>query len=459
LGRHTAAIRPATYILRSIQRLAWSVLLVPACVIAAQSLAPGRADRAVQQFNTKELREAIGSMSNGPQRAYFSGVLASREGRDGDCIRLLTSALPSLRSTRPDRAAVALRLLADAFDRTFAYSRAVAAYDELLEHFSSQLESTDLHGAQDDSSLAKVLARSPGQTIAWRGPVRISIRRDNPLGLITTDLTVNGVLSPWILDTGANQTVVSRSFAMKLGLKMLPGHSQTAGGVTGIENPLQAAILPTLAIGGATLHNVVLLVLDDPNMTISNGKGQQYTIPAIIGFPVLRALGKLTFRHAGLLDANANGVDSNAGSPLELKLLNPVAEPVVEHQMLPFTIDTGASSTTLSVRFYRQFQSEKSTWNRVETKSFGAGGGTSTNAYLVPSLPLTVGGRTIVLKHLAVLPSAQGADIDVLFGNIGEDLLQSVASFTLDFTQMRFVLGQPLARSPTKPGSRTTSVP
>lgn len=397
-------------------------------------------------------------MSPGRDRAYFSGVLASRDGRDADTIRLLNDALPSLRNARPDRAAVALRLLADAYDRTFRYAQAAATYDDLLQHFSAQLEPADRKGAEDDSSLAHVLAGAPAQTIEWNGPLRLPTHRHNPLGLISAELTVSGVRSPWIFDTGANESVVSHSFAIKLGLKLLPGRSQTSGGVTGIENPLHVAILPTLTIGGATLHNIVLLVLDDSSMTLSDGKRQRYTIPAIVGFPVLRALGSVTFFHNGIVEAGGNG-DARAGSPLELKLLNPVVEALVNKQTLPFTLDTGASGTTLSVRFYQQFQTEQASWKHAETKSFGAGGMTASKAYLVPALPFTLGGQTVVLRRVTVLRSAQGADIDVLFGNVGEDLLQSVASFTVDFARMRFILGEPLPTAPSKPAARTTTVP
>jgi hypothetical protein len=398
-------------------------------------------------------------MRPGPEQTYFAGVLASRDGQDAQAIRDLTQALPALRTARPDCAAVALSLLADAYDRTFAYRQAAAAYDDLLQHFTSQLQPNDLQGTKDDSSLAHVLVGSPGQTIEWHGPVHLPTDRHNPLGLITTDLAVNGIRSPWVLDTGANQSLISRSLATKLKLTILAGHAQTAGGVTGIENPLQVAILPTLAFGSATLHNVVLLVLDDANLTIPNGKGQSYVIPAIVGFPVLRALGRLTFHHSGSMEADPNGGLPNDGSPMELKLLNPVVTPKIEGQTLPFTLDTGASGTTLSVRFFQQFQSDKGAWKRSETKSFGGGGMTTSTSFLLPSLPVAVGGQTITLHHLAIFPKAQGSDIDTLFGNIGEDLLQSAESFTLDFTHMRFVLGDPLPTRPKTSGKHIASVP
>lgn len=59
---------------------------------------------------------------------------------------------------------------------------------------------------------------------------------------------------------------------------------------------------------------------------------------------------------------------------MELRLLNPVIELKIEGQPLPFTLDTGAVSTTLPVRFYQRFQAEKRLWKKSETKSSNAGG-------------------------------------------------------------------------------------
>jgi hypothetical protein len=80
----------------------------------------------------------------------------------------------------------------------------------------------------------------------------------------------------------------------------------------------------------------------------------------------------------------------------------------------------------------------------VKTKNFGAGGDTTSQSFLVRSLALTVGGLSLTLHNLVILPTKQHADIDALFGNMGEDLLQSATSFTLDFPHMRFVMESPL---------------
>jgi hypothetical protein len=115
---------------------------------------------------------------------------------------------------------------------------------------------------------------------------------------MNTDLTVDGVRGSWLLDTGANFSVVTKSFAKRLGLRALPGFTQTTSGISGIENPLQVAVMPTLEMGGAELHNVVVLIFDDANLNVSLGK-EAYQIQGIIGYPVFQALGVITFLHEG----------------------------------------------------------------------------------------------------------------------------------------------------------------
>jgi Aspartyl protease len=128
-----------------------------------------------------------------------------------------------------------------------------------------------------------------------------------------------------------------------------------------------------------------------------------------------------------------NGGSASAGSALELRLLNPVAVATIEGELLPFTLDTGASGTNLSVRFFDRFQAEQPTWKKVDTKNFNAGGETTSQGYLVPSVAFGLGGHTVTLHKLSVASAAQNANIDRLFGNVGEDLFQYVQSFTFDF--------------------------
>jgi hypothetical protein len=57
-----------------------------------------------------------------------------------------------------------------------------------------------------------------------------------------------------------------------------------------------------MQVGGATLHNVVVLILDDANLKVSLGN-QSYQINAILGYPVFQAMRVITFTHSGEFEA------------------------------------------------------------------------------------------------------------------------------------------------------------
>jgi predicted aspartyl protease len=403
-------------------------------------------DAEVKEFRLDDLEARLRSMQRGPERDYFAGILANRAGRTAESIRLLNSSLPSIRTSHPERAAFALEALADDYNKTFQYANAAAAYDDLLAHFASQMGTTELQGAKDDSGVIHLLRDAPAQTITWDAPTRLKTER-NPLGSMNADLTVNGVREPWLLDTGANLSLVSQSFAQKLGLKLLPGVGQTRSGITGIENPLRVALLPTLQMAGATLHNVVLMVLDDANLKVDLGK-QTYQINGIIGYPVFQAFGAITFLHDGGFEAGDRAVRSSAGARMYMKLLMPVIECSVEGKDFPFTFDTGAGSTALSVRYYDHFRNESGTWKKGQSQNAGAGGSVKQEVYIQPHLNLGVGEKTASLEGVPISISTLGSELDDLYGNLGQDLVANFASFTLDFTTMKFSLGEPLPLSP-----------
>jgi predicted aspartyl protease len=267
----------------------------------------------------------------------------------------------------------------------------------------------------------------------------------NPIGSLGTALTVNGVTEQWLLDTGANQSVVSRSFARRLGLTPLPGAASTGSGFTGIKNPLQVAVLPTLQIGGATVRNVVLLILDDANLRIAAGK-RAYQINAILGYPVFQALGMVTFRRAGEFLAGDAAASATTGTRIYMRGLAPAIECDVQGQRLPFTFDTGASGTNFSVRYYEQFQRDSQSWSRRTAVVAGAGGSVRSDTYRQSRVLLKVGDTDVVLRDVSIFPRKMNAGIDQLFGNLGMDVVAAFESFTLDFSNMTFSLGAPASR-------------
>lgn len=406
-------------------------------------------DADVKQFRFSNLEARLRAIPPGPEHNYFAGVLANAENHVSESIQLLTNALPSLRISRTDRAAIALQVLADDYTKSFQYGKAARTDDDLLSNFASRLTPEQLKGTKDDAEVMQILRDAPAQTITWDGPIKLKTER-NPIDSLDTDLTVNGVQGRWLLDTGANLSLVTKSFAERLGLKPLPGVAHTQAGLTGIQNELHVALLPTLQMGGAALHNVVIMILDDASLNIGLGK-QSYQINAIIGYPVFQALGSISFLHDGEFVAGSAAPAIAKGAQMYMKGLSPIVICHVEGHDLPFSFDTGASATDLYVSYYRLFRKASKSWKKGKEKEGGAGGVVKRKIFLQPELKLGIGDKIVALNNVSIYRTGTGTDTDELYGNIGQDVPAGFSEFTLDFTTMTFSLGEPLAREKSTP--------
>jgi hypothetical protein len=396
-------------------------------------------DALVRNFDYGQLQKALDRMPESPERDYFAGVLANRSGRIGESIQLLTKALPQLESSEPHRAMVALQSLADDYVKSYRYRDALPAFEKVLRKFPSQLDVVERKDMQDDYQTVRLLKNVPPQTVTFDGAVDLPIHRNPNLGSIETNLTVNGVDQSWLLDTGANFSGVSQSFAARLGVPLSRNTAQTQG-VTGAENKLRIAVLPELRIGGATVHNVVLLVLDDKSLRVPTANGDSYQINAVLGYPVLQALKRVTFSTDGHLLAGPASSSTRDGARLYMQGLMPLLECKVGDRDVLFSFDTGAEGSILSDRFRRDFSED---FNGIKKEPFamgGAGGIKVIQAYYLPEVHLGVGNVPAVLHQRPVAP-LMSTDLDKTYGNLGRDLVDSYESFTIDFENMRFVLG------------------
>ncbi len=402
-------------------------------------------DEYIKNFDYAQLAAAVDAMPPSPDRDYFSGVLANRAGHVAESIELLTKVLPHLESSELDRAAVALQSLADNYIKTYRYNDAIQAYEELLHKFAAHLDKVDRQSTEDDYRAALLLRNAPSQTITFDGRTDLPTHRNPVLDSIETNLSINGVEHPWILDTGANFSTVSTSFAAKLGLKLSRDVAQTQG-ITGAENQLRVALLPELKLGGATLRNAVLLVLDDNSLNVATGKTTHYQINAILGYPVLQALQRITFTKNGHFLAGPDSPSGEGGAKLYMNELTPLLECEVENRKVLFSFDTGANGSVLSDR-YRDFPDQFKRLKKKPHEMSGAGGVKKTTAYYVPEVTLVVG-QTHAVLHDVPVASVMGTDMDRLYGNLGRDLVDAYASFTIDFESMRLLLGDQVKTLP-----------
>jgi hypothetical protein len=129
--------------------------------------------------------------------------------------------------------------------------------------------------------------------------------------------------------------------------------------------------------------------------------------------------------------------------PMRMRGLTPAIEVEVEGRPLLFTLDTGASSTDLSVRYYELFRAHAGSWKTQVAERWGAGGSIQLQTYIQPRVVMNVGTRAVTLDDVSILPVRLNADLDTLFGNLGRDFFDGVGSFSLNFATMTFSVGAP----------------
>jgi len=391
-------------------------------------------DSLVAKREYPKLEESLPQASlDDSTRAYFEGVLANRRNELDRSISLLEPLVPGLKATRPDRAAVALRSLADSYVKSFRYADADRAYAQLLTGYAKRFTPADRQSLKDDAATNALLKDAPAQSVEMHGEFSLATHH-SPIGTIDTDLTVEGITKSWILDTGANFSVVTESLARQMGLKLSEGTAQTQG-TSGAENRLHTAIIPEIRIGSATVRNVVALVLEDKSLTIPLPKGK-YQIEAILGYPVLSALGQLTFTNDNRVLVGTGG--DATGAKIYMQELNPLIEYRIAGRDLLLMMDTGASSTSLTARYREAFPDQFIGLTEEAHAVAGAGGTKKIRAYELPELKIGIGNQTATLKGVFVSAEPLGTDFDMLYGTTGRDLTGQFKSFTLDFKSMRF---------------------
>ena len=394
-------------------------------------------DQDLKEMRWSELEQRVTKLPSGTDKKYFEGILANREGRLEESVKLLNAAIPKLSANERMQTALAIAALSDDYLKLYRYKEAAEEYGILESKYAADMETGRLSEIKDDSGVIRLIAGYPPQTIE-RGKAERVKTHHSEIGTVDATLTVNGVAESWILDTGANLSCVTQSLAKRLGVKVSEAAGQTKGGSNGLENPVHVALLPELDFAGAKIRNVVVMVFNDANLNIPLGEGKSYQIQGILGFPVLQALKAITFSKDGYFEAG--GAPEAGYSRMFMDKLTLLVEGQVEAKKLLFSFDTGASDSEFTKRYFDAFPGQ---FQGLKTKTMGtggAGGMKERTVYELPTAQIEIGGQNVELSKVMTLTTLVGTGLDEFYGNLGQDLIGQFGSFTLDFRRMRFIL-------------------
>ena len=394
-------------------------------------------DQLFQGRRYLEIERALSSTSklNDVDRTFFEGVMANRRNRVAESIRMLEPLLPSLSTTNASRAVIALSTLADDYEKSFRYSDAADAYTQLEKHYGPLMAANERQRAITEAARWNLLRGAPAQSVELQQPFTVPINRDK-LGLPEVSIEVGKFHQSMILDTGANLSVISSSLALRLGLKLSTSVA-TSKGITGRQMAVHTAVIPELKLGEAKLRNVAVIVINDKDLLVP---GLHYRIPGSIGFPVLSALGRITFFADGTFGVGSNPAAGVSGSQenLFLQRLTPVVAAKIRGTERLFTIDTGSAGSFFTVRYYLEHKKDFTSQTVGDLDLAGAGGTQTYPAYLTGELSIKMGGACIDVNEVPVITSARGLPDNKFYGNVGQRILGQFNSYTFDFQNMRF---------------------
>ncbi len=343
---------------------------------------------------------------------------------------------------KPEHARDAWTLIGVVDFRRGRYGDAARALEQALNHPATAAtdDATEATGLRNMLRMAQALAGEPAPQWPASGRGVLPIAAD-AAGLSRGDVQINGHRQQAVLDTGANLSVVVRSQADLLGLRLIEGEVSIASPVSP-QTPARLAVADHLAIGGAVFRNVVFLVLPDKALTFADGA---YRIETIIGFPVLGRLGRLEFSKAGARQTLRfeSRADARRANEVNLvldgktpKLLACIGTPA---RPLQLAIDTGAGETSLLPRFAADFPSAAAGATQVTERIGGAGGTAEQDNLSLSALEFRIGSKVVRLSNISLGSETLNQPDD--HGRLGQDALRH--GYVLDFQTMRLEILPP----------------
>lgn len=264
----------------------------------------------------------------------------------------------------------------------------------------------------------------------------------------TCDVSETGVLLPvtvegkrvqWLVDTGANVTMVSDAEATRLGLVIRDSDGRAAdlaGGSAGVRT----AIARRVVIGRTQLQDVPFLVMPADQMPWKElAPGKQ----GILGLPLAIALDALRWTRAGMCYTGSATVNrSSISSPSNLRYdrLHVITKTEFDGETLEFLLDTGnQAGTQLWERFGKDFETlVKERGRKGSVRVTQIGGATDRDVILIPGIRLKVGGKDTKLGEGKLFSRPVGDDR--LHGLLGMDILSQADDVTIDFRSMTLTL-------------------
>lgn len=295
----------------------------------------------------------------------------------------------------------------------------------------------------DDKAMATALADVP--PIRAIGSALVPLVW-NAFGSQSAEVAVGTVAIPWFVDTGAEISVVSRSLADRIGVRILADRIKVGTSTADVFG--EVGVVDLLRIGKASVENVPVLILPDAQLTI----GGVRRIDAILGLQVLVAFHRVAWTGGGA--SLALGETAPRAGPGAAKLFwheDGLGVPVATALGVRGAhLDTGANTTDWRPAGRALLDSRTLAGAKQRIAHVGgAGGVVEIRQHELPRLSFTLAGTPVALAKVSLVdgPTVGAA-------RIGMDAVSQFGTFILDFDSMRVEARRKSAKERAAPGWR-----
>jgi predicted aspartyl protease len=319
------------------------------------------------------------------------------------------------------------------------YARGADLLDGAISDYRTVLPPSVLSDAYENRDGAMALRGQPAQLVEQPESGRVDLGV-NGLGLTTAPISIEGQDQIAVIDTGADMSALSATAAKRFGVHLIPRQTITRTSTAPVSSNL--AIAGTVRFGTITLHHVVFIVLDDAALS---PLGPSSRIDAIIGLPVLAALGRVTFHVDGDAKAPHRSLtfspSPRRAHPGNLRFagFRPFVRITANGQTLPFAIDSGSNTTYFGKRYAREFPAKLVGLAHRAATTIGGGGAQKRDNAIIPSLDFAIGNSHVPMANAAIEIDGNGAND--LYGTVGADVLWAKGGYTMDFGALSLTLG------------------
>lgn len=370
--------------------------------------------------------DSLNSKEKGKDYYFYKGLYANVCNKP----KLSNQYLDSLKNNELINTYEFAKLKDDNYIKLFSYNSAYMASKVLTMKFQQRFTKEELQDEINTQQIWKTLRGTRPQSIDKFTKITVAAVKDKA-GLITTEVKAKDTVSHFVFDTGAGISCITESIAKKMGIKILPDHNISVESFTGQKNKVRIGVAAEINLGELKIHNAVFLVYPDKAFTFADGA---YVINGIIGFPIIKELGTITFEKDKLTFSKESESGANEKN-LFVDELRAIVMLKYKNKTLPFNFDSGAKVSLFNKAFYETFKTDLDSIGTLETTKTSSAGAevVSTEVLVLKDQSISLGNKTIQLPKMEIAPKDYGVYGEVNYGNIGQDILGQFKKVVISF--------------------------